>query len=119
MSYNATVYRYYADSGEHASTFVAEATPAGVMLRSNAVQFTGLEGTEQYDAYFRGQNAGRYVFRVVLDGTQGYRDFLRGFALEQGAVDRHPKAFFERLANRLHRLVEYPRAADRSVGAIR
>lgn len=79
MTYNATVYRYR--SGEHYSTFVAEATADGVLLRSNAVQCTGHEGSEAYDAYVRRNAFAGDALRVVLDGGDGYRKVLRGLAL--------------------------------------
>jgi hypothetical protein len=77
MAYNATVYRSSAD-GQHVSTFVAEATPAGTMLRSNAVQCTGLEGSERYDAYVRSVAFAGHVLRVELDGCAGYKRQLSG-----------------------------------------
>jgi hypothetical protein len=77
MSYNATVYRADAD-GNHVSTFTAEATPAGVMLRSNAVQCTGLEGSERYDAYVRSVAFAGHTLRVELDGCAGYKRQMSG-----------------------------------------
>ena len=71
MSYNATVYR--SKDGKHVSTFVAEATPAGVLLRSNAVQCTGLEGSERYDAYVRRVAFAGCTLRIELDGCAGYK----------------------------------------------
>ena len=80
MTYNATVYRADAD-GNHVSVFAAEATPAGVLLRSNAVQCTGLEGSEAYDGYVRTVAFAGHVLRVHVDGAEGYRSALRGLAL--------------------------------------
>jgi hypothetical protein len=77
MSYNATVYRSDAD-GNHVSTFAAEVTPAGVLLRSNAVQCTGLEGDERYDAYVRRVAFGGHTLRVETDGCAGYKRQLSG-----------------------------------------
>jgi hypothetical protein len=73
MSYNATVYRYDRNTGEEIGIFVAEVNDAGQMLRSSAVQFTGLEGSPRYDAYLR-RTGDR--FRIVRDGCQGFRDRL-------------------------------------------
>jgi hypothetical protein len=80
MTYNATVYRSDAD-GNHVSTFTAEATPAGVLLRSNAVQCTGLEGDERYDAYVRAVAFAGHTLRVEIDGCAGYRAAVSGMAL--------------------------------------
>jgi hypothetical protein len=77
VSYNATVYRSDAD-GNHVSTFTAEVTPGGVMLRSNAVQCTGLEGDERYDAYVRRVAFAGHVLRIELDGCAGYKRQLFG-----------------------------------------
>lgn len=79
MSYNATVYQYR--NGQHYSTFVAEVTPAGVMLRSNAVQCTGLEGSEDYDSYVRHVAFPEAELRVEPDGCAGYQNMLAGLAL--------------------------------------
>jgi len=77
MTYNATVYRSDAD-GRHVSTFTAEATPDGILLRSNAVQCTGLEGDERYDAYVRRVAFAGHSLRVELDGCAGYKRQLFG-----------------------------------------
>jgi hypothetical protein len=92
--YNATVYRYDTN-GKHVSTFTAQATPAGVLLRSNAVQCTGLEGSEAYDAYVRRNAFAGYALRVELDGCAGYRNALRGLALPPAyaADDDDPYAY--------------------------
>lgn len=79
-TYNATVYRVDAQ-GREVSAFTAEVTPAGVMLRSNAVQCTGLEGTEAYDAYVRSNAFDGYTLRIEQDGCAGYRNRLRGLML--------------------------------------
>ena len=72
MTYNATVYRYDAE-GNEVSVFAADATWDGVMLRSNAVQCTGLEGTEAYDAYVRRYAFEGYTLMVTQDDGEGYR----------------------------------------------
>jgi hypothetical protein len=79
MTYNATVYRYR--DGAYYSTFVAEVGAGGVLLRSNAVQCTGREGSAEYDAYVRGVAFAGDVLCVVADGGEGYRAALRGVAL--------------------------------------
>jgi hypothetical protein len=66
--YNATVTRFDPDTGEAIGCFVAEGDEAGRMLRSNWIQFTGLEGTPAYDEYLRRQGA---EFRIVRDGGEG------------------------------------------------
>jgi hypothetical protein len=58
--------------------FVAEVNDAGKMLRSNALQFTGFEGTEKYDAYFRRTGD---QFRITRDGGRGYRERILKLAL--------------------------------------
>jgi hypothetical protein len=68
--YNATVTRFDPDTGEAIGCFVAEVDDARRMLRSNWIQFTGLEGTPAYDEYLRRQGA---EFRIVRDGGEGYR----------------------------------------------
>ena len=77
MGYNATVYRSDAD-GNHVSTFVAEALPDGTLLRSNAVQCTGHEGSGAYDAYVRTVAFADCSLRVELDGCAGYKRQLFG-----------------------------------------
>jgi hypothetical protein len=75
--YNATVI-HLDEQGNEIGVFVAEVDDAGRMLRSNWVQFTGLEGTGRYDAYLRRTG---HQFRVLRDGGQAYRDRLAGLAL--------------------------------------
>jgi hypothetical protein len=58
--------------------FLAQVDAEGRMLRSNAVQFTGLEGTPRYDRYLRRSG---HAFRVERDGGAGYRRRLHGLAL--------------------------------------
>lgn len=79
MTYNATVYRSLASGGE--STFVAEVDDAGRMLRSNAIQCTGYEGTPAYDTYVRGGAFAGDTLRIVRDGMAGYRARLSRMAL--------------------------------------
>jgi hypothetical protein len=76
-NYNATVYREDAE-GKPLGVFVAEVNEAGLMLRSNWIQCTGLEGTAAYDAYLKRTG---HTFRVVKDGGAGYRRRLLGLAL--------------------------------------
>ena len=77
MGYNATVYRVDVDSMV-ISVFVAEATPDGILLRSNAVQCTRYDGTEAYDSYVRTVAFAGYGLRVELDGCAGYKRQLSG-----------------------------------------
>jgi hypothetical protein len=77
-SYNATVERLDAKTGEVLGVFVAEVDDAGKMLRSNSVQFSGLEGTPQYDAYLRRTGD---QFRITKDGGAGYRQRILKLAL--------------------------------------
>lgn len=49
--YNATIFRVHED--KVIGAFVAEVDSAGKMLRSNSLQFTGLEGSPEYDDMFR------------------------------------------------------------------
>ncbi len=72
MSYNATV---YTDDG---GVCVAELDSKGFILRSNAAQCTGLEGSRAYDAYFRKYEKPR---RIDADNCDGYRRALKGLAL--------------------------------------
>lgn len=76
--YNATVHRTDPSTGQEIGVFLAEVDAEGRMLRSNAVQFTGLEGTPAYDAYLRRTG---HAFRVVRDGGEGYRRRLLGLDL--------------------------------------
>lgn len=89
MSYNATVYRYTPE-GAHVSTFVAEVDGEGMMLRSNSVQCTGLEGTPAYDAYVRAGAFSGYALQIVRDGAQGYRKVLTGMALPPAYIPAEP-----------------------------
>ncbi len=62
--YNATVYRCD-EHGQEVGVFLAEVDEQGRMLRSNWLQFTGLEGMPSYDVYLRRTG---HTFRVVRDG---------------------------------------------------
>jgi hypothetical protein len=75
--YNATVYRLD-EGGREVGVFVAEVDGQGRVLRSNAVQCTGLEGSPRYDALLRRTG---HQFRVARDGCAGYRARLAGLAL--------------------------------------
>jgi hypothetical protein len=77
-TYNATVYRTDPATGEELGVFLAEVDTEGRMLRSNAVQFTGLEGTARYDQVIRRSG---HAFRVDRDGGAGYRRRLHGLGL--------------------------------------
>ena len=79
MAYNATVRRHDHD-GNLISVFTAEVNDAGRMLRSNAVQCTGLEGSERYDAYVRAVAFNGYDLRITRDQCAGYKAFLFGSA---------------------------------------
>lgn len=74
--YNATVRRY--DGERLISVFTAQADGNGTMLRSNAVQCTGLEGTPAYDAYVRSNAFAGYRLEVDVDGCAGYKRHLLG-----------------------------------------
>jgi hypothetical protein len=76
--YNATVTRLDPLTGEELGIFLAEVDGQGRMLRSNSVQFTGLEGSPRYDAYLRSTG---HQFRVERDGGAGYRGRLAGLNL--------------------------------------
>jgi hypothetical protein len=76
--YNATVYCIDPRTGQEIGVFVAEVNDEGRMLRSNAVQFTGLEGTPRYDTYLRRTG---HQFRIVRDDCRGYRRRLLGLDL--------------------------------------
>ena len=78
--YNATVYRV--KGGKVISVFVCETHPqdSTKMIRSNAIQYTGLEGTLDYDKYIREQYKDSYL-NIVLDNCEGYKRKLRGLAL--------------------------------------
>jgi hypothetical protein len=76
--YNATVRRLDPQTGAELGVFLAEVDEQGRMLRSKAVQFTGLEGTPSYDDYLR-RSGDR--FEVTRDGGEGYRRRLLGLAL--------------------------------------
>jgi hypothetical protein len=73
--YNATVRRY--DGERLVSVFTAQASN-GVMLASNAVQCTGLEGTPAYDAYVRQNAFAGYRLEIAEDGCAGYKRHLTG-----------------------------------------
>lgn len=77
--YNATVTKLDSATGQEIGCFLAEVDDAGVMLRSNWLQFTGLEGTAAYDAYLRRAADCEYV--IHRDGGRGYRRRLLGLAL--------------------------------------
>jgi len=79
MAYNATVTTF--KDGKLRSVFVAEVDAGGNMLRSNAVQCTGLEGTAAYDSYVRRNAFHGCELAIALDGCQGYRSVLRGLSL--------------------------------------
>jgi len=79
--YNATVLRLDPVTGAELSCFVAEVDEQGRMLRSNAFQFTGLEGSPRYDGYLR--RCG-HQFRIVKDDCLGYRQRLLGLQLPPG-----------------------------------
>lgn len=79
MAYNATVWESW-DGLTDVAVFVAEVDAAGRMLRSNAVQCTGLEGSPRYDEYLRQRYPDR-SFRVVRDNCAGYRARIAGLAL--------------------------------------
>ena len=76
--YNATVRRIDPLTGEEIGIFLAEIDEAGRMLRSNAIQFSGLEGTVRYDQYLRRTG---HRFDVTRDGGEGYRRRLLGLAV--------------------------------------
>lgn len=77
--YNATVWRM---AGERViSVSVAEVNADGVMVRGNAAQCTGYEGTPAYDAYVRANVFAGDTLRIVRDDCAGYRGYLRGLAL--------------------------------------
>jgi hypothetical protein len=77
-AYNATVRRLDALTGQELGLFVAEVDDAGRMLRSNYLQFTGLEGTPRYDEYLR--RCGDR-FEVLRDGGAAFRARLAGLPL--------------------------------------
>jgi hypothetical protein len=76
--YNATVTRLDPLTGAELGVFLAEVDEQGRMLRSNAVQFPGLEGSPRYDAYLRSTGL---TCRVERDGGAGYRRRLAGLNL--------------------------------------
>jgi hypothetical protein len=78
MMYNATVYRIDPQTGGELGVFLAEVNEEGGMLRSNSVQFTGLEGTPRYHDYLL---RGGHTFRIERDGGRGYRERLAGLGL--------------------------------------
>lgn len=81
--YNSTILTRNSD-GKLASACVAEVQD-GIILRSNAIQCTGKEGTPEYDAYFRAYYESRNVALgglnrtlEIVEGTKAYRDFFTG-----------------------------------------
>jgi hypothetical protein len=86
-NYNATVIRRDPQTGKELGVFVAEVDAEGRLLRSNAVQFTGLEGSPKYDEYLR--RCG-HRFEVLRDGGQEYRRRLLGLALPP-SYQRRPR----------------------------
>lgn len=78
--YNATI-RSYDREGKPYGVFVGEVED-GVILRSNFLQFTGLEGTPYYHRLIEEDHRrfGR-TFEIVLDGCRGYKRGLRALAL--------------------------------------
>jgi hypothetical protein len=76
-SNNATLYRLN-EQGNEIGVFVAEVDGEGRLLRSNWLQFTGLEGTPRYDGYLRRAEGRLHVER---DGGAGCRRRLAGLML--------------------------------------
>lgn len=74
--YNSTIFTIHPD-GTTRSACVGEVDGDGRILRSNAVQFTGAEGTPAYEDRFRRMLPEGVTF-TVESGTAGYRDFLGG-----------------------------------------
>ena len=62
MGYNSTVWT------KQGSVFVAELCN-GYIIRSNALQYTGLEGTQEYDTYIRSQ---KEIAKIEKDDCKGY-----------------------------------------------
>ena len=69
---------FIASDTERLGVFLAEVDEEARMLRSNSVQFTGLEGTPRYHNYMLRSG---HKFRVERDGGKGYRDRLAGMGL--------------------------------------
>ena len=88
--YNATVYRV--KGGKVISVFVCETHPqdSTKMIRSNAIQYTGLEGTLDYDKYIRERYKDSYL-GIVLDNCAGYKRQLRELALYLGIAKFKPE----------------------------
>lgn len=81
MPYNATVYDRRPD-GRY-DIFVAEVAEIDgqlVMLRSNAAQCTGFEGSPTYDAHMR-RCMPEARFEIVLDNCAGYKARLAGLGI--------------------------------------
>lgn len=76
--YNSTIVTRD-EAGSVVSRFVAEVVD-GVIVRSNAVQFTGYEGTAAYEAHLRRGIVGRLgiVGWDVVPGTDAFRMALCG-----------------------------------------
>jgi len=71
--YNATVYKKR--NGEVILVFVAEVDENNKILKSNAIQYTGLEGTEKYDSFIR-KYFRSYELEIVKDNCEGYKKVL-------------------------------------------
>lgn len=79
-NYNATIYCLNED-GSVLSTSVGQVDDEGFILRGNAIQFTGLEGTRAYDERFRSQWTAEHGVRIERDDCAGYKRVLTGLAL--------------------------------------
>lgn len=79
--YNATIFeiRDPHKNGELQlwSTFVAEVDSKDRMLRSNAIQCTGLEGSPEYDKYIRARLP-ESTFEIIHDNCEGYLVMIGG-----------------------------------------
>ncbi len=87
-TYNASVFRVDPATGQELGVFLAEVDAEGRMVRSNSVQFTGLEGKAAYDSYLR--RCG-HEFRVERDGGEAYRRRLLGLALPPAYMPQRPR----------------------------
>ena len=94
--YNATVYALTA-AGVVLSVCVAE-VQAGAMLRSNALQCTGLEGSPEYAAYYCSRTSIGEVFYAVA-GCNGYLDAFQTGVPKSVAELPTPLAVFASPAN--------------------
>jgi hypothetical protein len=74
MAYNSTIFRIRGD--RLISACVAEVDGEGRILRSNALQCTGAEGTPAYEARLMSLFGDDRI--VVEPDTRGYRRFLTG-----------------------------------------